>query len=350
MVLLVVLAGALTWATPTPAATGSFYVSTTGSNANPGTIGRPWRTLQKALNSLKPGQTAYVRGGTYPRWSNFERNGRADARVTIRNYPGEHPLITGRLRIRGSYLTVRGLHFRGQTASNPVDYLIYIYGGDHVYLKHNQLERGYKSAIYVGEPDDKARDLHVIGNYIHDNGKSPERLWRAHGLYCGHCRGGVIANNVFDHNLAWNLQIYPDARGLLITENTIVRAGASGIMIGGDSTLASSGITVANNILAFNKGWGLQMYDEGGPKPTSNLAKRNLFYRNGDGALRKAIGGLKVSYSLFGSPHFISASNYHLAAGSAAINRAMGPWVMPTDFDERRRPRGGGFDIGAYER
>src|SRR5215218_2977450 len=92
------------------------YVAPNGSDAAPGTRGHPWATIQKALDTLAPGETAFIRGGTYPAPSNFERSGRREAPVTIRNAPGAHPLITGRLRIRGSHLTVRGLHFRGRTA------------------------------------------------------------------------------------------------------------------------------------------------------------------------------------------------------------------------------------------
>jgi hypothetical protein len=332
------------------AARGRFVVAATGSDANPGTLRRPWRTIQKALDTLHPGQVAYVRRGVYPEWSNFERSGRRRGRITLRNYPGEHPRVTGRLRIRGSHLTVRGLHFIGRTASNPDDYLIYLYGGDHVVIAANELERGYKSAIYVGEPDDYARDLRLIGNYIHDNGKAPERVWRAHGLYCGHCRGGVVANNVFDHNLAWNLQIYPDARDMLITQNTIVHAGASGIMVGGDAEWASRGIRIVNNILAYNHSWGVQTYSEGGPTPTGTVARRNLFYANGTAPIRSVLGGLTVSGSVFGRPRFRGPLDYRLRAGSPALDRGAAPWVLRFDHDGRRRPRGGGYDLGAFER
>jgi hypothetical protein len=34
----------------------TFYVSTTGSDSNPGTPAAPWRTIQKAFNTLTAGQ------------------------------------------------------------------------------------------------------------------------------------------------------------------------------------------------------------------------------------------------------------------------------------------------------
>jgi parallel beta-helix repeat protein len=43
----------------------SYFVSMTGNDTNPGTIDRPWRTLGKAANTLQPGDSVLVRGGTY---------------------------------------------------------------------------------------------------------------------------------------------------------------------------------------------------------------------------------------------------------------------------------------------
>jgi len=49
-----------------PLSTGqAFYVDASGgSDNNPGTIDRPWQSLQKAFDALQPGQIAYLRSGT----------------------------------------------------------------------------------------------------------------------------------------------------------------------------------------------------------------------------------------------------------------------------------------------
>ena len=44
-----------------------YYVSTDGSDANPGTIDRPFQTIQKAAALMVAGDTTYVRAGTYRR-------------------------------------------------------------------------------------------------------------------------------------------------------------------------------------------------------------------------------------------------------------------------------------------
>ena len=42
----------------------ALYVATTGIDSNTGTIDKPFATVQKALDTVKAGQTIYVRGGT----------------------------------------------------------------------------------------------------------------------------------------------------------------------------------------------------------------------------------------------------------------------------------------------
>ena len=42
-----------------------FYVSTSGSDSNAGTLRSPWRTIQHAANSVTAGATVYVMGGVY---------------------------------------------------------------------------------------------------------------------------------------------------------------------------------------------------------------------------------------------------------------------------------------------
>src|SRR4030042_2020171 len=50
----------------TAIATGStYYVSTSGSDSNPGTLSQPWKTIQKAANTVTQGDTVNIRGGTY---------------------------------------------------------------------------------------------------------------------------------------------------------------------------------------------------------------------------------------------------------------------------------------------
>jgi hypothetical protein len=48
-----------------PVAAADLYISPTGDNAKSGSKDAPWKTLQHALNQLKPGDTAHAMAGTY---------------------------------------------------------------------------------------------------------------------------------------------------------------------------------------------------------------------------------------------------------------------------------------------
>lgn len=73
-----------------------FYVSPQGSNAASGALDAPFRTIRQGIAVAMPGDTVYVRDGEYVGWENQinpVRAGRADAFITIRNYPGEMPIL-----------------------------------------------------------------------------------------------------------------------------------------------------------------------------------------------------------------------------------------------------------------
>ena len=74
----------------------TFYVATTGNDTNSGTATNlAWRTVQKAANTLTPGDTALVRSGVYSEAVTVNVSGSADNFVTFQNYPGETPIVDG---------------------------------------------------------------------------------------------------------------------------------------------------------------------------------------------------------------------------------------------------------------
>lgn len=85
--------------TKRPLATGpAYYVDPTrGQDANDGSEKAPWKTINHALNQLAPGDTLYLRAGTYFENVYCAVAGKPDAPVTIRAYPGERVIIDGGL-------------------------------------------------------------------------------------------------------------------------------------------------------------------------------------------------------------------------------------------------------------
>ncbi|MCI0358266.1 MAG: DUF1565 domain-containing protein, partial [Planctomycetaceae bacterium] len=69
-----------------------------GDDGADGTKSAPWKTLAHALRQLKPGDTLYLRGGTYYEKVALTRSGASGAPITIAAYPGELAVLDGGLR------------------------------------------------------------------------------------------------------------------------------------------------------------------------------------------------------------------------------------------------------------
>ena len=95
-----------------PNTNGDWYVSPTGSDANPGTIAAPFATLNKAQSVALSGNIIYMRGGTYlpSATINITNSGTALARIQLLAYPGETPYLNFTNQPYGA--ANRGLYFR----------------------------------------------------------------------------------------------------------------------------------------------------------------------------------------------------------------------------------------------
>lgn len=69
-----------------------------GDDGAAGSAAAPWKTLNHALRRLKPGDTLYLRGGTYHEKVFLSRSGTAEAPITLASHPGEVAVIDGGLR------------------------------------------------------------------------------------------------------------------------------------------------------------------------------------------------------------------------------------------------------------
>jgi hypothetical protein len=94
-----------------------YYVSTTGLDSNPGTIGSPFATITKArdvIRTLDPlpagGVVVYIRGGNYLLTSQIDftidDSGTATEPIVYCAYPGETPKFVGGLKLDPSWFTL----------------------------------------------------------------------------------------------------------------------------------------------------------------------------------------------------------------------------------------------------
>jgi hypothetical protein len=349
------------------------YVAPTGSDRNPGTIKRPWKTIQRALNSLRPGQTGVVRAGTYEENLVMRRAGTPNRPITIRNYPGERPVIRPaqsspsyplRITTGSAYLRVHGFVIERERTKNTVN--VYI-TGDTPRQAHDIEISGcevrnaeHSSGMFI---DNANYHIQILGNRVHDNNESG----RQHqGIYY-EASNGVIANNVvYHHTQGFGIQLRTDApvgpSNVIVANNTTVGNSLAGIVV----EHTARNITIVNNISAFNGTAGILGYYSDGDHPDDPVGKGNVAFNNitygnrseniennpvprsnpsGGATIIEFKGGNRAV-----NPRFVDAStlNFNLGPGSPAIGHADKRFAPGVDSAGRRRDRRP--DLGAYER
>ena len=343
----------------------TFYVSISGSDSNPGTLALPWRTIQKAFNTLRAGETALVRGGVYTQSVVMMRAGTSQAPITVKNYPGEQPIIhpggSGpmdypvRITAGAAYFRLHGFLIENA----PLDTTVNVYISDgglqqpqaahDIEFRDNEVRNGMGTGLLVAP---RTARVHLIGNAVHDNGVG---LAHQHqGVYF-QGQDGLIANNaVYNQPNGFGIQVRGEdteipANNIIVTENTSVGNSLAGFVI--ENT--ASNVRVVNNVSAFNGTYGIHGYYCCGPNLPGNVGYNNVLYGNGSGPTRNNSGTI-VDFSggnMLSDPRFRdrSGADFRLNPGSAAVDTALLNFSPSFDRDDLARPHGPAADVGAHE-
>lgn len=201
---------------------------------------RPGDDLRAAYLQLKPGDTMYMRGGTYE-VKGFDVSGIAgtpDNWITIRNYPGETPVISAVSTGLGvsktaQYIVFDGLRLQGNRGGDGIksmggSHIIFrnihqsdawlgfrgMYGIHDIVVENCTFERNGSHGIYWGTNAEcpENYNLSVIGSVMRDNGKHGfQHNGIAHNLVVegneisGNTLGGVsLINGVSDSRIVGN--------------------------------------------------------------------------------------------------------------------------------------------------
>jgi len=95
----------------------TYYVATDGNDLYPGTLLRPFKTLDAAVSIVEPGYTIFVRGGIYicPNTIHIDKSGQRGNPIYLRAYYGESPVFdfstakNDGFLITGAYWHIKGL-------------------------------------------------------------------------------------------------------------------------------------------------------------------------------------------------------------------------------------------------
>ncbi|MBN1155742.1 right-handed parallel beta-helix repeat-containing protein [candidate division KSB1 bacterium] len=262
--------------TGTPLHSADYYISPSGDDANSGSIDAPWKTIGKANNELRPGDTAYLRQGYYAETIQPLSSGAAGLYITYSGYAAERAIIGSRpdgANLSGrSYIIIRKLSFEScnyfiRSFPEGFDYCIIEDcrmsrqtgwcgievgdGSNHNRIRNNVVDSGdiEGDCIHIGS-DDLGEVYGARYNIVEGNDVSNARHG---GITCAgdRTRFNIIRNN-YAHDIGDNcLATGALAAWILIEGNRIHnpgtdRDGASGIQLRSEYTIVRRNIMTRN--------------------------------------------------------------------------------------------------------
>ncbi|MCU1285432.1 MAG: hypothetical protein JWO13_1782 [Acidobacteriales bacterium] len=196
------------------------------------------------------------------------------------------------------------------------------------------------------------KNNNVLRNWIHDIGWDGKHFCGGggHGIYQA-SPGGKVQNNLVYKGSGQGITMWHHATNIVITNNTIFQFN-TGIILGADPATGASAdnCIVSNNII---RNVVEDAVHETGTVGMHNTISNNLTYENG-GKDYQLGNGHRVLNSVNANPLFTDwkvsgTGDYHLTAGSPAIDSGAVENAPLDDFDGVARPEGKAFDRGAYE-
>lgn len=207
------------------------------------------------------------------------------------------------------------------------------------------------AGIYVDAWDKHTYNIEVFQNIVYG-------VTNSDGFQAASEMGGLLENIKFYNNIGYNNKF----RGLTVTDNgdeggphpmkniTVANntfynnGGEWGGCIAVDNTEAREAV-IRNNICSQNRSFELSVV----PAAVKNTTMaNNLIYEYKADTEDNEVKG---AYTIEADPMFVNAAkaDFHLRAGSPAIDKGYYIGAPSVDFDGRARPQGAGYDIGAFE-
>lgn len=277
-----------------------FYVDqkhASASDSNPGTENLPWLTIQKAADTLKEGETVYVKEGIYTELTGGRGNyngiiprnsGTTGNPITYEAYPDHVAVIDQRGVGMGfyindgvSHITIRGFEIRNAFSGGVRTENQSIPRSEHIVIEENYIHHitGPWGHNVGGVRIDLCYKCVVRNNTIHDISilSDPQtnsagihsyrmsyatiennKIWNSYnGIFFKQAHfdgepGGTIQRNVF-HNVSEGIRLTPQGSGfpghqeIHIKENIFYNFSRGIRVLTGETSTKSSGLYISNN-------------------------------------------------------------------------------------------------------
>jgi hypothetical protein len=277
-----------------------FYVSPTAGAGGNGSMGNPWK-LQTALDhpsAVQPGDTIWLRGGTYANPPYTSRlAGTSASPIIVRQYPGERAILDGNyngnwytLEIKGQYTWFWGFEIFNSDPTRwtsdgekpPRRGAGVLQNGDGTRMI-NLIVHDTSQGVITAEG---ATDARIYGCLFYYNGyESPDR-GHGHGIYAQNLGTPhkQIYDNILFEQFGWGIHAYAegghldnfDFQGNISFNN----GGLSGtyhtnILVGGILNLATNTKLISNS--TYNSDQKNSNSLGGGAGCTSPIVQNNYF-------------------------------------------------------------------------
>ncbi len=294
----------------TPPVTGTTrYVSPSGSDSNSctasATITTPKRTFASAVACMSPGDTLYIRAGTWTEMLDLRNAaGTAGLPKTFAGYPGESPCLTAKTGQGGfglflygptsAYIVLRNMRLDGScdgtTDANLTESNYWTIGNSGGTAPHDILIDGVEVAHWKGNGlllIQNATNITIKNSIFRDmvtnysgtqctfgGGNTGQGRW--YGIYASSTTNLLIENSQIYNNVGGGLQIYPGPN-----VNTVIRNNS-----------------IHDNNMCSNAVFGGILFQN---LITNGLIHNNLVYNNGSDARSGNSPGIQINDSAIGS-------------------------------------------------
>jgi hypothetical protein len=349
------------------AASKTLVVAANGDDSAPGTLARPLKTIQKAVNLAAPGDVIAVRGGTYALTDNITiaTSGTTSQPITLSAYQSERVVIDGEqlpashtpvggsipraerwaIHQEASYWKISGL----EIVNGP--YGVYCDGCNNNVFSHLSTHDNYESGFQLQGASSNNQILNLDSYLNRDprkNGESADGLAIKEGSGTGNVvRGARLWNNVDDGFDAWKFT------SPILIENTVAYGNGfnrwnfpdfagdgNGFKLGGGTPAPAVAHTVRNSVAFKNAAHG---FTDNGNTGALTLTRDSDYANAGTGFDTDVAGG---SATL--TANLSVADGRAAALGSATVSKGNswylgGTWnassVLSTDATPLTGPR-----------
>lgn len=256
-----------------------FVDSEAGNDNGSGTLDDPWKTLDRAFETLEPGRTIVLRAGEYEPGPDIEVSGTADAPIVISSFDGERAVIvadgTNGVRIDGaSHVTVRGLEVTAPESSERGAGIRADNGASNIVIVDNIVHGMPGNGIGSSRADRLTIEGNVVFGNAEDRPNQPSGI--SLFLLTGDGAGDDFANVIRGNLVYDNRNLTPTEEGELTDGNCII-IDRSQAQDGDDESRPDyEGRTlIENNICSRNGGRGVHIL-----RSDNVVVRHNTFYRN----------------------------------------------------------------------